>query len=200
MKMMFRSIALLAALWTTAASAQDFTGPSIGVQAAWSSASVRNPTTDLGTATIDESKDAFVGGVFVGYDQQVLPSVVIGVQADLNFGASDKIVRSSAASAVTLDPKRDIDLTARAGYLVTPDTLLYVRGGYTNTRVETTLRSGSAIRTSSEDRDGWLVGGGVERILWDRVSARLEYRYSDLSDGDGKFDRHQVLFGVAYRF
>jgi outer membrane immunogenic protein len=45
-----------------------------------------------------------------------------------------------------------------------------------------------------------LVGGGVEQAITDNISARIEYRYSDLSDGDGKFDRHQALVGVAYRF
>jgi outer membrane immunogenic protein len=46
------------------------------------------------------------------------------------------------------------------------------------------------------------VGGGVERKLLDNVSARVEYRYSDLGDNSdtGKFERHQVLAGIAYRF
>ena len=45
-----------------------------------------------------------------------------------------------------------------------------------------------------------VVGGGVEHALSDNLSARVEYRYSDLGEGDGGFDRHQALFGLSYRF
>jgi len=51
----------------------------------------------------------------------------------------------------------------------------------------------------SENRDGWLVGGGLERRFTDRISARIEYRYLDLSDGDGRFERHQLLTGITWR-
>ena len=34
----------------------------------------------------------------------------------------------------------------------------------------------------------------------DRISARLEYRYSDLGGSDAKFQQHQALVGVAYHF
>ncbi|MBB5711852.1 outer membrane protein [Sphingomonas xinjiangensis] len=182
------------------ASAQEFNGPSVGVQLGWGKTDVRNPDTEIGTATIDRTRDAFVGGVFVGYDQEVLPSVVIGAQADLTLAADDELTRRTATSSVTLDPKLAFDLTLRAGYVVAPSTLLYVRGGYANARVRTTISDPRGVRSDSSNRDGWTVGGGLERVIWDRVSARLEYRYADLSDGDGKFDRHQVLVGASYRF
>jgi outer membrane immunogenic protein len=83
---------------------------------------------------------------------------------------------------------------------VTDNTLIYARGGYTNARVRTSLDDGAAIPMASSHRDGWLVGGGVEHAITDNVSARAEYRYADLSEGDGRFDRHQALVGVAYRF
>jgi outer membrane immunogenic protein len=40
----------------------------------------------------------------------------------------------------------------------------------------------------------------VERQVAQNVTARLEYRYSKFSEGDGKDDRHRVLAGLAYRF
>ena len=52
----------------------------------------------------------------------------------------------------------------------------------------------------SGSQNGWLLGAGVERAVTDHVTGRIEYRYTDLSEGQGKWDRHQVLAGVAYHF
>jgi len=101
---------------------------------------------------------------------------------------------------VMIDPKRSLDLAARVGYLVTPETLFYTRAGYTNERVRTTLTSANGSQNASEDRDGWLAGAGVERMITPRVSARVEYRYADLSNGDGKYDRNEILTGVVFHF
>jgi outer membrane immunogenic protein len=177
-------------------SSTPFDGPSVGVQGGWEQTNVRNPTTDLGIAPIQRHHDTGVVGGFVGYDKQVVPGVVLGAQAEVNL----PIDSSFSSNGVQIDPKRSIDLSARAGYLVTPATLLYVRGGYANERVGTQIAANGVTLSGSESRDGWLVGGGVERMITDKVSARLEYRYTDFSNGDGKFDRHQVLAGVAYRF
>ncbi len=180
---------------TGVAHAQNFDGPSVGVQAGWVENKVRNPETDLGLTTIDTSKDSAVIGGFVAYDKEI-GKFVIGGEIGASFGTSDTLSSGSGANQVLLNPKRSFDLTARAGYLVTPETLIYGRGGYANERLNVTTESYSA----SEDRNGWLIGGGLERKVTDKISARLEYRYSDLSDGDGLYDRHQVLTGVTFRF
>lgn len=177
-------------------SSTPFDGPSVGIQGGWEQTDVRNPTTDLGVAPIQRNHSTGVAGGFVGYDKQVAPKIVIGGQAELNLPIDAAFDRNG----VQIDPKRSIDLSVRAGYLVTPATLVYVRGGYANERVGTSIAANGVTLSRSEDRDGWLVGGGVERMLTDKISTRLEYRYSDFSNGDGKFDRHQVLLGVAYRF
>ncbi len=190
---------LSAASIAGAAQAQSFDGPSIGVQAGWVQNDVRNPKTNLGRAGIDASKDSPSIGILTGYDKQI-GKIVVGGQAELNFGTKDAVKGVSGTNRVTIDPKRSVDVTVRAGYTVTPETLVYARAGYTNERVQTTRTSATGSVTGSEDRDGWLVGAGVERKLTQHVSARLEYRYADLSDGSGKYDRHQVLTGVAYHF
>jgi len=188
--------AVLATGAASAATAEPFNGPYVGVQGGWSQNDLGIPSTPQGILNVDRSADAASGGVYTGYDVKVSPNVVLGAEAGLQVGADDSITRDN----VTVDPKRSIDLTARAGYLVNDDTLLYARGGYTNTRVRTSVEDAAGIRSATANRDGWLVGGGVEHALSDNVSARAEYRYSDLGDGGGKFDRHQALFGISYRF
>jgi outer membrane immunogenic protein len=182
------------------ANAEPFNGPFIGIQAGWTQHDAGTFGTRIGDVTANRSQDSVSGGAFLGYDYRISPRFVIGAEAGLNFGIDDNFFRTTDGTSVLVDPKRSIDLTARAGYLVTDDTLIYARGGYTNARFRTSINEGSTHRSASEDRDGWLVGGGVEHAINPNVTARLEYRYSDLSDGGGKFDRHQVLIGVAYRF
>ena len=199
MKARFAITAALA-VWSVQATAQDFNGPSFGVHAGWNSTEVRIPEGKNGVPGVDESTDAFVGGAFLAYDYEVAPSVVIGAQAEFNVAASDDFGAMNNATGIEVNPRYAFDLTARAGYLVTPETLLYVRGGYSNTRVRTTTLADSERMSASDNRDGWLIGGGAERMITDHISARLEYRYSDLGEGPEKFDRHQVLVGAAYRF
>lgn len=182
-----------------AAQAQSFDGPSIGAQAGWVKTDIRNPVNDLGITPIDANRDSATLGIYAAYDK-TFGKVVIGSELGLDFGTSDTISGGTGGNRVSIDPKRSFNVSGRAGYLVTPLTLVYARGGYTNDRINTTLTTAASTRIASEDREGWLVGGGVERMITDHVSARVEYRYADLSDGDGKYDRHQVLTGIAFRF
>lgn len=194
------SCVLLALLPARPASAQDFNGPYAGVQGGWEQMEVRNPESDLGTVTLEGDRQSFTGGLFVGYDRQVAPRIVLGVEGGMDLSADDAVVRTSGTGLVSIDPEWSIDLTTRAGYLLNPRTLTYLRGGYTNARVETNLTSGTTRLWEAENRDGWLVGAGIERLFLQNISGRLEYRYSDLSEGDGAFDRHRILAGIAYRF
>jgi outer membrane immunogenic protein len=186
--------------WSFQAYAQDFDGPSVGIQAGWSNTDVGLPGVSERASGIDRSTDAFIGGGFLAYDHEVLPRIVIGAQAEFNIAASDDFGKVSQTSSVRVNPKYAFDLTARAGYLATPETLIYLRGGYSNARVRTSIITDTKVIRTSANRDGWLIGGGAERLITDHFSARLEYRYSDLGEGPGKFDRHQILVGGAYRF
>ena len=190
----------LAAGFATTASAAPFDGPYVGVQGGWSQDDLGTPSTPLGDLDVDRKKDSVSGGAFLGYDHRVGDRVVLGAEAGVQVGADDEVVRNAGGSRITVDPKHSFDVTARAGYLVGDNTLLYARGGYTNAKVRTSVSDAAGFRSASENRDGWLVGGGLEHALSENVSARAEYRYSDFGDGGSGFDRHQALFGLSYRF
>ncbi len=192
--------AVLAAGLSQAASAQSFDGFYAGAEAGWTQHSAGTFSSPLGDVAAGRSHDAASAGLFVGYDYRVAPRIVIGAEAGLSFGIDDRFARDTGSALLAIDPKRSIDLTARVGYLVTDNTLVYARGGYTNARIGTSIKEEAGVRSATGNRDGWLVGGGVEHAFTDRISTRIEYRYSDLSDGHGKLDRHQALIGIAYRF
>lgn len=172
--------------------AEPFQGPFIGAHAGWNEDRVRGAHTDVGDLNVREAGDKFFGGIFAGYDLKVAPRIVIGAEAGFDMAVDDRI----GGAAGYIDPNYSFDVTARAGYLVSPKTLLFVRGGYENTRA----RVSNGITEGHDTFDGWTVGGGVEREIMDHVSASLEYRYADLGSHGNTFDRHQALVGVAYHF
>jgi outer membrane immunogenic protein len=181
-----------AAFAATSAHADTFSGPSVGVQGGWEQNSVNDPTTAVGPTTVHAKGDAGTVGVFAGYDYKLTPRAVIGAQAELNF----PITGHFGDGVTTIDPKRSIDLSLRAGYVLDAKTLAYVRGGYANQRDSVAIPT----RYASGSQNGWLLGAGVERAVTKNVTGRVEYRYTDLSEGAGKWNRNQVLAGVAYHF
>ena len=193
-----KTIAIVAAaavaLAATSAHADTFSGPSVGVQGGWEQNSVNDPTTGVGATSLHAKGDTGTLGIFAGYDYKLTPHAVIGAQAELNFPISAHFGDGNT----TIDPKRSIDLSLRAGYLVDAKTLLYVRGGYSNVRAGTSVATVPVYASGSQN--GWLLGAGVERAVTKNITGRIEYRYTDLSEGSGKWDRHQVLAGVAYHF
>lgn len=131
-------------------------------------------------------------GPAAGFDLRVAPRIMLGAEASVDLAESTQTGRTA------LDPRRASDLTARAGYLIDPATLAYVRGGHTDASIETDATT--LISSERAYRDSWTLGAGIARHVLKRISARLEYRYSDLGEGDGPFDRHRLLAGIAYRF
>jgi outer membrane immunogenic protein len=184
----------------TPALAAPFNGPYVGAQVGWQSEKMRDVKSSFGAIPVDDTKQAITGGVFVGYDAAINGRFVLGAEGGLDLASDDEVQASDTGANYSVDPKYSFDVTARAGYLVNPKTLLYVRGGYTNARIRATVVNGTAIESASRSESGWVVGGGIERKVAQNVTARLEYRYSKFGEGDGKDYRHRVLAGLAYRF
>jgi outer membrane immunogenic protein len=193
MKKFVAGILAAASIFSTAAAfAEPFQGPYAGIQAGWNHDRVRGAETGIGDVNVRDSRDSVVGGVFAGYNYKVTPHVVVGAEGSFDLGGSDRVRNATAV----IDPNYSFDLSARAGYLVNPKTLVYVRGGYENMRA----RVSNGLANSHDTFDGWSIGGGVERAVFSNVTARIEYRYSDLGNNGHDFDRHQALVGVAYHF
>ena len=108
-------------------------------------------------------------------------------------------------------------LTARGGYLVTPQVLLYAQGGaaWTNTDVTFLTGSGAQVGEASNDRTGWTVGAGVEWTFATRWSAFVEYNFMGFGtqsatftgcggtcavNANAKADVQDVLAGINYKF
>jgi len=110
-----------------------------------------------------------VGG---GYDWQFNTSWVAGVFADGQFGSLKGTIQDQG-SAIEGNEKLQTTWAAglRLGWLVAPQVLSYVNGGYTGsewsgtTMFSTVNLAPNGFGTPSFNVNGWFVGGGVENNL-----------------------------------
>ncbi|SDS28892.1 outer membrane protein [Bradyrhizobium canariense] len=118
--------------------------------------------------------DGWFGTVGAGYDWQFNSSWVAGILADGQFGSLKGTIQDQgfAGGIAGTEKLRDTwAVGARLGYLVAPNVLSYVNGGYTGsnwsgtTLFNTASALPSGFHTGSFSTEGWFVGGGVENNL-----------------------------------
>jgi outer membrane immunogenic protein len=176
---------------------------------------------------IDQSIDGFLYGIGAGFDFD-LGSVVVGVEGEFSdsTGNEDADQALNAPFAYRASVGRDLYIGGRIGLQATPRTLVYLKGGYTNTKIDAAIDDMDADDevdfTTDADQtvDGYRIGAGVEHLFesgmlgfGSSTYAKLEYRYSNYQDlnfdddffsGDNAIDidldRHQVVAGLGVRF
>ena len=188
---------------------QAFNGPFIGIQGGWQQDRQSLLLNNSGVITSASQSNSGLGlGGQVGYDFRLSPTVVVGAEVDLTGRTGSGNL--GGAAGYDLKQGRTIAATARLGYLVAPESLLYVRGGYANGRFS--LDNGTV--QSSTNRDGYQIGVGYEQQLRQNVSARLEYTHSGFgtenifnlaqaigaTDANVKYSRNAVTAGLNFRF
>jgi outer membrane immunogenic protein len=195
--------ALLAATAVTPAFAQEeapFTGPHIeGL---------------VGYDDVSEGQGDLMYGIAGGYDFQ-FGGAIVGIEgefadSDVGGSASDLL---AAGDSFSLNTDRDLYVGARVGVALSPTTLLYAKGGYTNAKFESRFDDGAGtVFNNGITADGYRLGAGIEQkfaLFGPSGFIKAEYRYSNYSnldigeddfDFDVDFDRHQAVVGVGVRF
>ncbi len=139
------------------------------------------------------------GGLFtveVGYDHQFSNNFVAGVQFDYTGSSVETVAELDLGvpgfTGYRLEASDSYTVAGRLGYLVTPETLVYGLAGWTWTDFEQDILvvTGTPVFTNDFDADGFTVGAGIETVLAENFTGKLEYRYTDygklnvFDDGD----------------
>ena len=139
------------------------------------------------------------GGAFTGYNWQS-GQIVYGIEADVGYrGASNETIEGYDAKA-----KWNGSVRGRVGYDMNPF-LIYGTGGLAVS--SNSLSDG--VEKDSKTALGYTVGAGVEAMVTNNITARVEYRYSDFQKKDFDlggatysrgFDDHSVKVGMGVKF
>jgi outer membrane immunogenic protein len=137
-----------------------------------------------------------VGGGQIGYNFQLAPMIVVGVETDFQ-GTSLSRTLGWAGPQVSLPWFGTV--RGRAGLTLFDDRLLvYGTGGFAYGELNTPWRS--------DTRTGWTAGGGLEWAFLPNWSAKVEYLYTELESDRGwvvapqRTSFHTVRAGVNYHF
>ena len=209
--------ALLAGTVATPALAQEaspFTGlrvEGIGGYDILKSGNKDDDGTDTSDDEGDESIEGALYGVGVGFDFD-LGGLVAGVEGEFSesSGKQEFDETLDAPFSGRIKTGRDLYVGGRIGLRAAPSTLVYAKGGYTNTKIDARFEDAAANALDFDDKvDGWRLGAGVEQLFGPNAFGKIEYRYSKYGDleyngtdleADIDLDRHQVVAAVGFRF
>lgn len=154
-----------------------------------------------------EGTSGFTYGGLVGYDIQ-RGNTVFGLEGEVTDATTS--TRSynalTAGDRFSIEAGRDFYLGGRIGAVISPQAMVYAKGGYTNARVESRYTTGATGATETIDKvnlDGFRVGAGLEYKLSPTSFIKGEYRYSHYGNVDNvdiDLDRHQLMAGIGIRF
>ncbi|CAN7635308.1 porin family protein [Rhizobium rhizogenes] len=150
----------------------------------------------------------FFGGGQIGYNYQVDPNWVVGLEADFQgANINDSLSNDGARGSSKINWFGTV--RPRVGYAY-DTTLFYATGGLAYGHID---YKGSLAGVGSFDEDktkvGWVLGAGVEHAFTDHVTAKLEYQYIDFgkfnAGGDNLWskatpDFHSIRVGLNYKF
>lgn len=186
-----------------------------GVQLGYGWGNTDAVSTGLGSGISEAfsySTSGWLGGVHAGYNWQT-SNLVLGIETDLESSG----IKGSGTGGFGGMHLASVDwlgsFRARAGF-TTGSTLFYLTGGLAYGGVSVDRSAGSIYLPFTGDsqwKTGWTAGLGIEHALTSRISARLEYRYTDLgritytSPGAGITDSSDVTqsavrAGISVKF
>jgi outer membrane immunogenic protein len=139
---------------------------------------------------------------YLGYNWQIAPRWVVGLEGDVGFGNQTTSLNGSfypapsiggtAFESFALKTTWDAGARVRAGFLINPTVLFYVTGGPAWLHIESTSNCSTAaggscaggafgppVITDATTRLGGTVGAGIEAMLWPNWIVRAEYRYAN---------------------
>ena len=167
------------------APAFTWTGPYVGLQGGYG----------WGGGTIGTS--GWIGGAYAGYNFQTGTNLVLGIEGDISATG-----KSGSSGGQTITNPWDGTIRARVGYAV-DRFMIYGTGGAAFGKISS--NDGSAP-VESVSKVGWTAGVGVEAAVTDNVTARVEFRHTNLgtatfaTDPAVTYTSNDVLVGIGFKF
>jgi outer membrane immunogenic protein len=181
----------------------SWTGFYVGVNAGanWqmSSATYGTATASPGSSLPAGNAVGFIGGGQIGYNWQISPAIVLGVEATIDGLTGKATAQPEFNTGAGKGNGFESQITwmatvrGRAGWLMNPDTLLYVTAGGAWAHVKdsanpnglTSFAPTFTNKSVSKTKTGWVAGGGMEHMLNQNWSLGVEVLYADFGSSTG---------------
>lgn len=193
--------------------AYTWTGPQVGALVGWNWSTFNTRVTRPGGATgrADNNTNDFTGGIYAGYNYQVNPNFVVGGEADFTYYGGGH-TREVGGLNVKGQTNWLSTVRAKAGF-AWERFLIYGTGGVAvmDAKVQAQTYVNSPNVTKDEGiRGGYAVGGGIEGLVTDHITTRVEYLYTNVGGQDfytaagskvkTDLSSSAVRAGVGYKF
>lgn len=181
----------LSSLAITAFSADNYTGPYAGIHIGYADGQDKGKEVNNGVYYNwhDETSPSNVlFGAFAGFNKKLENNLLLGIEGDFERrNAKDLSYQRYGAGPldtsypVEIKIKNAASLRAKLGYVLNQDkTLVYLTGGVAFADINRKFTSvGDSSAFDSSWQTGWTAGFGAEHFFADKISAKIEYRYSD---------------------
>jgi len=198
----------------------NWTGPYVGLDAGYSwtrdsNAEIQNNGTPDADYHANNKPSGGLVGINAGYNYLLNDKWLLGLGAEFKtYNANDTLPWGPAVEndTITSSPEQKFSLLAKVGYLINDKTLFYVNGGWANAEFKRNYGDGLVGQNNFKNwQDGWALGLGSEFNFYKNITAKIEYRYTDLGDKTnsrpvGSVSEKQSVYqnevpaGVAYHF
>ncbi len=124
-----------------------------------------------------QSATGWLGGAQIGALYELENRIVVGAEADYDYGNAEVRVSPTAGSQF----KQLITARLRLGYALFDRTLVYATAGYANGETNTYGLSGVTNSVVSDaSSSGWAAGAGAQYAVTTNVILRAEYLHAEL--------------------
>ncbi len=203
--------AISAVAVSSAAHAEPFSGPYIGVSAGMDNHDLSTGnafSSGAATATLDGlSGNGIVIGGYAGYDFS-FGGAFVGIEAGMDFSDSKfKATLTNGANSTVFKGKVEetVSISARLGAKVGDSTGIYGKVGWADTHFKAVVNTNGVEVSDGNSQSAINFGLGVETYFASNISGRMEYTITDygnaLSGVSGaELDNGAFRVGVSYRF
>lgn len=134
--------------------------------------------------TFSYHMDGALGGLHVGYNIHN-GFMLFGVETDFEISDLSGSGNGSGNAIHSAEIDWGGSLRARIGITSMENQLIYVTGGLAYANISLSQREKDKLVDFSQDQQvktGWTIGAGIEQALSPGMTARIEYRYTDLGE------------------
>jgi len=141
-------------------------------------------------------------GADIGYNFLFQNNLLLGIETEFKSYNANK--ESNFTYLSYLSPQQinssfenKFSLLGKIGYLINDKTLTYVKGGWANAQIKRDYTNDftAVVESHKSWQDGWTLGIGSEYNFYQNLTAKLEYRYTDL--GSKSINASNMIFDLA---